>query len=95
MTDMLMSDALKKYCTQVSILKKGYGQEKYRVEQLCRSFLGDKTARHVTSVDIATYRDARLPEINPRTNDRRAPTKRPKRRVLGIFRRPHQIHAVC
>jgi len=68
MTDMLMSDALKKYCTQVSILKKGYGQEKYRVEQLCRSFLGDKTARHVTSVDIATYRDARLSEINPRTN---------------------------
>lgn len=65
---MLMRDALKKYCTQVSILKKGYGQEKYRIEQLCKSFLGDKIPREVTSVDIASYRDARLAEINPRTN---------------------------
>lgn len=65
--DMLMREALKKYCTQVSILKKGYGQEKYRIEQICRSFLGDKTSRTVTSVDIATYRDNRLSEINPRT----------------------------
>ncbi len=63
-----MRDALKKYCASVSIIKKGYGQEKYRIEQLCRSFLGDKTTRDVTSVDIATYRDARLAEVNPRTN---------------------------
>lgn len=67
MTDLQMRAALQKYCTQVSILKKGYGQEKYRIEQICRSFLGDKIARDVTSVDIATYRDARLAEINPRT----------------------------
>lgn len=65
--DMSMREALKKYCTQVSILKKGYGQEKYRIEQICRSFLGDKTSRAVTSVDIATYRDNRLSEINPHT----------------------------
>ncbi|MFA6015910.1 MAG: site-specific integrase [Gallionellaceae bacterium] len=67
MADLQMREALKKYCTQVSIIKKGYGQEKYRIEQICRSFLGDKTTRDVTSVDIATYRDARLAEINPRT----------------------------
>lgn len=67
MTNMLMRDALKKYCTQVSILKKGYGQEKYRIEQLSKSFLGNKIPREVTSVDIASYRDARLAEINPRT----------------------------
>jgi integrase len=64
---MSMGEALKRYCTSVSILKKGYGQEKYRIEQLCRSFLGDKTTRAVTSVDIATYRDQRLSEVNPRT----------------------------
>jgi len=67
MGDMNMRDALAQYCSRVSILKKGYGQEKYRIEQLCRSFLGDKITRNVTSVDIATYRDARLAEINPRT----------------------------
>ena len=67
MNDMVMREALTRYCTGVSIAKKGYGQEKYRIEQLCRSSLGDKTTRTVTSVDIATYRDARLSEINPRT----------------------------
>lgn len=66
--DMLLREALgHRYCTQVSILKKGYAQEKYRIDQICRSFLGDKIAREVTSVDIATYRDGRLSEENPRT----------------------------
>ncbi len=67
MSDMILREALKLYCISVSILKKGYGQEKYRIEQLCRSFLGDKITRDVTSVDIATYRDQRLAEVNPRT----------------------------
>ena len=62
-----MRAALETYRTRVSILKKGYGQEKYRIEQLSRSFLGDKIVRTVTSVDIATYRDQRLSEVNPRT----------------------------
>lgn len=66
--NMLLREALgHRYCTQVSILKKGYAQEKYRIDQICRSFLGDKIAREVTSVDIATYRDGRLSEENPRT----------------------------
>lgn len=67
MTDLTIKDGLDKYRTQVSILKKGYAQEKYRIEQICRSFLGAKVTREVTSVDIATYRDQRLQEINPRT----------------------------
>lgn len=74
MNDMLMREALAKYCASVSIAKKGYGQEKYRIEQLCRSFIGDKTARAVTSIDIATYRDARLSEINPRTKKALSPS---------------------
>ncbi|WP_047238858.1 site-specific integrase, partial [Chromobacterium subtsugae] len=35
--------------------------------QLCRSFLGDIVTREVTSVDIATYRDQRLTQVNPKT----------------------------
>lgn len=68
MTDMTMREGLAQYRTRISILKKGYAQEKYRIEQIARSFLGDKTSRAVTSVDIATYRDQRLHQINPRTN---------------------------
>ena len=74
MTDMLVREALGRYRTQISILKKGYAQEKYRIEQICRSFLGDKVAREVTSVDIATYRVQRLEEINPRTKRLLAPS---------------------
>lgn len=62
-----MREALIKYKQQVSILKKGYSQESYRIEQLCRSMLGEKKVREVTSVDIATYRDHRLQTLNPKT----------------------------
>lgn len=65
--EKIVRDALEHYRAQVSILKKGYEQEKYRIVQICRSFLGYKTVRDITSVDIATYRDRRLSEINPRT----------------------------
>lgn len=74
MSDQTVSEALKKYLTQVSILKKGYGQEKYRIEQICRSFLGGRIVRQVTSVDIATYRDNRLDTINSRTKRKLAPS---------------------
>lgn len=67
MNEKTVRDALDLYQTRVSILKKGYPQEKYRIEQISRSFLGAKIVREVTSVDIATYRDQRLLEVNPRT----------------------------
>lgn len=67
MNDLSIKDALDKYRTRVSILKKGYPQEKYRIDQIGRSSLGGKIVREVTSVDIATYRDQRLLEVNPRT----------------------------
>lgn len=67
MTDTTMRAALATYCSKVSILKKGHAQEKYRIDVLCRSFLGDKLVREVTSVHISTYRDQRLTDINPRT----------------------------
>lgn len=74
MTDLTIKEGLDRYRTQVSILKKGYAQEKYRIEQICRSFLGTKITREVTSVDIATYRDQRLQEINPRTKRTLSPS---------------------
>lgn len=67
MAEMIIKDALKKYSESVSILKKGYEQEKFRIEQISRSFLGTLNVRSVTSVDIATYRDKRLATINPKT----------------------------
>lgn len=67
MNEKTVRDALDHYRERVSILKKGYAQEKYRIEQIGRSFLGRKIVREVTSVDIATYRDQRLLEVNPRT----------------------------
>ena len=67
MIDLTLKEALEKYRNSVSILKKGYAQEKYRIVQLSRSFLGPLTVREVTSVNIATYRDQRLTNLNPRT----------------------------
>ncbi len=67
MSDMTVSEALGKYRGSVSILKKGYAQEKYRTAQITRSSLGQLTVRDVTSVHIATYRDQRLGNLNPRT----------------------------
>lgn len=72
--DMSMREAFGRYRTQISILKKGYAQEKYRIDQICRSFLGELLTREVTSVDIATYRDIRLKQTNPRTGQPLAPS---------------------
>lgn len=66
-SEMIMSRALRKYCKTISILKKGYVAEKYRIEQLCRSFLGELPVKKVGSVEIATYRDQRLQELNGKT----------------------------
>lgn len=65
---MLLSQALDRYRTSVSILKKGYEQETYRILQINRSFLGSLDVAAVSSVDIASYRDYRLSTINPRTD---------------------------
>ncbi|MES2877475.1 MAG: site-specific integrase [Pseudomonadota bacterium] len=65
--------AIERYRKEVSILKKGYQQECYRIEQLKRSGLGKKVVRQVTSVDIATYRDKRLQDLNPKTGKKLSP----------------------
>lgn len=62
-----LAHGLQHYQRVVSILKKGYEQERYRVAQLMRSSLGAKLVHEITSVDIASYRDARLSTINAKT----------------------------
>jgi len=67
MSNTLMRTALTRYRKEVSIAKKGYAQEVYRINHLVNSFLGDLVVSKVTSKDIATYRDQRLATINSRT----------------------------
>ena len=62
-----LAHGLRHYQRVVSILKKGYEQERYRVAQLVRSDLGTKLVHEITSVDIASYRDARLMSTNTKT----------------------------
>ncbi len=64
---MALSKALDKYCRTVSIHKRGYLQEFYRVNVLKRSSLASKYMDEITSVDIACYRDARLSTVSERT----------------------------
>lgn len=73
MTEMTLKEALNEYKTRVSILKKGYQQECYRVEHLANSILGGKITRQITSVDIATYRDQRLQQVNAKTGKTLSP----------------------
>ncbi|MFG8364947.1 site-specific integrase, partial [Pseudomonas aeruginosa] len=73
MTEMTLKEALHEYKTRVSILKKGYQQECYRVEHLANSILGSKITRQITSVDIATYRDQRLQQVNAKTGKTLSP----------------------
>jgi len=62
-----LRQGLEHYKQNVSILKKGYEQEQYRLRKIASSFLGRKVVKNITSVDIATYRDQRLQTINERT----------------------------
>lgn len=81
-----MKEALDTYRAKVSILKKGYQQERYRIEQINRSFLADMVVREVTSVDIATYRDQRLQDLNPKTHKPLSPaTVRLEMSLLSNF----------
>lgn len=57
-----LAQALNHYKSRVSILKKGFVQESYRVKKISMSSLAQIQMRKITSVDIATYRDQRLTE---------------------------------
>ncbi|QXH37884.1 tyrosine-type recombinase/integrase [Pseudomonas sessilinigenes] len=67
MSELTLAEGLQRYQEKVSVLKKGYVQETYRLAQLKRSALAAKTMREIKSPDIAEYRDLRLGQTNPRT----------------------------
>lgn len=64
---MSLSKALDKYHATVSVHKRGHKQEFYRVNVIQRHPLAGKMMDEVTTVDIASYRDDRLAQINSRT----------------------------
>lgn len=77
---------LTRYKETVSILKKGYEQERYRIAQILRSDLASKFVHEVTSVDIASYRDARLASKNTKTGKPLSPaTVRLEMSLLSNF----------
>lgn len=67
MKNSTLKQGLEHYKQNVSILKKGYEQERYRLRKIAGSFLGKKVVKNITSVDIATYRDLRQNTMNDRT----------------------------
>lgn len=68
-----LAEAFEEYLRKVSILKKGYEQERHRIGLLSRSFLGSLNVSEVTSVHVSTYRDMRLLTINPKTKKALSP----------------------
>ncbi len=62
-----LSAALTKYYDTVSVHKRGHQQEFWRISVIKRHPLTQKMMDEVTTVDIATYRDERLSQVNPRT----------------------------
>lgn len=68
-----LGSVLERYRTSVSILKKGYVQESYRIDKIQRHPICQLDIRIITSVDIAAYRDQRLAETNTKTGKRISP----------------------
>lgn len=64
---MKLNEAINRYHSTISILKKGHAQERYRANSIAKSFLGDLTVDEITSVHIASYRDSRLQQVNHKT----------------------------
>ncbi|CFY80831.1 shufflon-specific DNA recombinase [Salmonella enterica subsp. enterica serovar Typhi] len=64
---MSLSKALDKYYATVSVHKRGHQQEFYRVRVIQRHPLAEKMMDEITTVDIASYRDDRLSQVNTRT----------------------------
>lgn len=73
LTKIKLQKALEIYRTRVSILKKGYAQERFRLQQLSNSFLGELNVDEITTVHVATYRDERLASLNSRTKQQISP----------------------
>lgn len=65
--DMTVREGLEQYQRTISILKKGYAQETYRISQLLRWADADLPMREITSPHVARYRDSRLQQVSRNT----------------------------
>lgn len=57
---MILSQALGQYLERVSVHKKGFAQERYRIAPILSHEISKLYMDEITSVDIASYRDDRL-----------------------------------
>lgn len=64
-----LEKALSRYLKSVSVLKKGYEAESFRIGALLKDPISQVVMKDITSVDIATYRDKRLAALNSRTGN--------------------------
>ena len=62
-----LAEAWDRYLREITPTKKGAKRERSRIMLLQKSSLGNRYLASVRGVDIATYRDARLKEVSPRT----------------------------
>ncbi|PPD41530.1 MAG: hypothetical protein CTY16_15835 [Methylobacter sp.] len=62
-----LAEAWDRYLKEITPTKKGAKRERSRIMLLQKSTLGCRYLASVRGVDIATYRDARLKEVSPRT----------------------------
>ena len=58
---------VERYVKEVTPLKKGESQERYRANQFRKTKLADMTIDKITGEVVAQYRDARLKEVSPNT----------------------------
>lgn len=65
--NITLAEGLESYRNKISILKKGYSQESYRIAHIMRCSIAEKVMRQIKSPDIADYRDSRLEQMNQKT----------------------------
>ncbi len=58
---------VERYVEEVTPLKKGESQERYRANQFRKTKLADMTIDKITGEVVSQYRDARLKEVSPNT----------------------------
>lgn len=69
-----LGEVLDRYRRTISILKKGYKQECYRIASIKKHDICHREVGTISSVDIAQYRDDRLCDVNPKTGQTISPS---------------------
>jgi hypothetical protein len=65
--EITLGDIVKRYRNEVTIKKRGWSQETFRLNAFLRHTICKKTLSKLTAVDFARYRDERLTMIKPKS----------------------------